>query len=129
MTDVIIVALTALSTFAAVWGTIIYPRSKAKQKLEADHKKEQAERDEDIDGVTSASGAVIIPRLAARVGAVEGAMKEVAKGQALLEQRMNEANGTGRTTLALVKMLLSAGPAISPAQIAQVEATAHDVAP
>lgn len=98
MTDVLIVALTALSTFAAVWGTIIYPRAKEKKKLEAEEEKKQAERDQDIDGLNTVSGEVVIPRLAVRVKAVETEMRKVTAGQSLLEKRMDEANGTGRAT-------------------------------
>jgi hypothetical protein len=103
MTDFIIVALTALSTFAAVWGTIIYPRSKEKKATEAKNAKEQAERDEDVDGIVSASGEVVVPRLTLRVKAVETEMKKVTAGQSLLEQRMDEANGTGKATRAAVE--------------------------
>ena len=94
---------TALTTFAAVWGTIIYPRSKEKKKLDAERTKEQAERDEDIDGITTVTGAVVTPRLVVRVQAVETKMDKVTAGQSLLEKRMDEANGVGRATRVAVE--------------------------
>lgn len=119
MTDASIVALTALSTFAAVWGTIIYPRSKERRKLEAEEVKRQAERDEDVDGIVSASGEVVTPRMAVRVKAVENEMKNVTKGQALLEQRMDEANGTGVATRTAVEEIRTLVMGLASAELAK----------
>ena len=106
MTDVLIVVLTALSTFAAIWGTIIYPRAKEKRRLESEELKKQAERDEDIDGIVSASGEVVTPRLVNRVHAIETAMYRVTAGQSLLEKRMDEANGTTKRIEDMVRTLV-----------------------
>jgi hypothetical protein len=103
MTELITAICSVAGTFLVLWGTVIYPRSKERKKLREEEEKQEAERIQDIDGIESASGQVVIPRLAVRVGAVEGEMKKVTAGQALLERRMDEANGTGRATRTAVE--------------------------
>lgn len=107
MTEFIVGLCTCAGTVITLWGTVIYPRSKEKKKLEAQQEKEEAERNEDIDGIVSAAGEVVIPRLTVRVRAIEGEMKKVTAGQGLLEQRMDEANGTGRATRQAVEEALT----------------------
>jgi len=106
ISGLIVVVSTALGTFATVWGTIIYPRAKEKKKLETETAKKQEERDEDIDGITSASGTIVTPRLVVRVAKVETALAKVSDGQALLEKRMDEANGTGKRTEEMARQTL-----------------------
>ena len=89
---------TAAGGAAAVYGTMVRPRAQAHKRHEAEKEKSAREAKEDIEGITSASGEVLLPRLSTRVKSVENKMAEVTKGQALLAQRMDEANGVGART-------------------------------
>ena len=131
MVTLLVAICTALGTFATLWGTIIYPRAKEKKKLEAEAGKRQAERDEDVDGIVSVSGEVVTPRLAVRVKAVENEMRKVTAGQSLLEQRMDEANGTGRATKQTVEEIRGLVLELASAELAKktdLDAAARKVA-
>lgn len=103
MTELITAVCSVAGTILVLWSTVIYPRTRERKKRDAEEAKKEAERIQDIDGLETASGVVVIPRLAVRVGAVESEMKKVTAGQSLLEQRMDEANGTGRATRVAVE--------------------------
>ena len=131
MLTFLVALCTALGTFATVWGTIIYPRARERKKLETEEVKRQAERDEDVDGIVSASGEVVTPRMVVRVKAVENEMKKVTSGQALLEQRMDEANGTGRATRTAVEEIRTLVMGLASAELAKktdLDAAARKVA-
>ena len=122
---------TAALTFLGAWTAIIYPRAKEKKKSEDEAAKKQEERDEDIDGITSASGAVITPRLVVRVARVETELVKVSDGQSLLEKRMDEANGTGKRTedkvgqtLEMVRKLLDDRVVVATAGVGLLETQA-----
>ena len=89
---------TAGGGAASVYGLVVRPQTQRRKKREAEEEKKKLEREEDLDGIVSASGEVVTPRLVTRVRAIESEMKKVSDGQSLLEQRMDEANGTGKRT-------------------------------
>lgn len=108
--DLITAALTAGGTYGTVWSTVIHPRAKEKKKADADEAQRQLERDRDLDGIPAIEGMTEgTPRLVIRVARVEGGLREVkgeltkvSDGQGVLEKRMDEANGTGKRTNAMV---------------------------
>lgn len=108
---------TAAGGAASVYGLVVRPRQKEHEKHEAqrrEQEKEQAElrRRSDafmygmtpIEGVTE--GALSAP---VRLKAVEEQTRQVVKGQALLEKRMNEANGTSRDIKKMLQEIVEAG--------------------
>jgi hypothetical protein len=98
--------ITVAGTYGTVWSTVIHPRAKEKKKSDAEEAQRQLERDRDLDGIPAIEGMTEgTPRLVVRVARVEGQMVKVVAGQGLLEQRMNEANGTGKKTNDMVKEL------------------------
>ncbi len=107
--DFVAPVLTSVATFATVYASIIRPRAKEKARREAAEAKLQLEREQDLDGIPARDGLTAgVPRLVVRVAAIEAAMERVTRGQALLEQRMNEANGTGKRTENMVRELMQA---------------------
>jgi hypothetical protein len=101
--------LTAVGSYVTIWTTIIHPRTKERKRKEADDAERQAERDQELDGIPAVDGMTEgTPRLVVRVKRVEDGLAKVAVGQGLLEQRMDEANGTGRDTKAMVTELYEA---------------------
>ncbi len=106
MENFIVAGCSVIATLIAVWGTIFYPRRKERKKVKAEQKRLQAARDQVIDGIPAVQGMTDgVQPMAVRLEKVEQGQAEVAAGQALIEQRMNEANGVGKRTEAMVKEL------------------------
>ena len=106
MENAIVAICSVSATLIAVWGTILYPRGKERRRLKADQVKRQNERDQVIDGIPAVHGMTDgVAPMAVRLERVEQSMTNVVDGQALLEKRMDEANGTGKRTENMVKEL------------------------
>jgi len=105
----LIVALCAIAaTLVGVWGTVIYPRSRERRKEKAVEEKKLSEQNAFLDGVPAVAGVTEGAKTAAvRLALVETGLRGVASGQALIEQRMDEANGTGKRTEQKVDKLAS----------------------
>jgi hypothetical protein len=104
MENAIVAVASVSATLIAVWGTILYPRRKERKKVKAEAAHRQEVRDQVLDGIPAVPGMTegVLP-LAERLHAVEDGMMRVASGQALLERRMDEANGTGKRTEQIVR--------------------------
>lgn len=123
--------LIALGTFVGgvgtIWGTMVLPERREHERREGERLREESAREDaearrradhlafldgvpEIDGVTD--GAQSAPK---RLKAVETAVRGVVKGQALLEKRMDEANGTAKRTEGKVDELLTHWATVKPA--------------
>jgi len=98
------VIVSAILTWATIYGTIISPRRKEREELERERLERRRAVDNWIDGGKQLDGTVITGA-PEKLHDVELATREntrvllgVSAGQSLLEKRMDEANGTARRT-------------------------------
>jgi hypothetical protein len=98
------VVSSAIGTAGGIYGAIIHPERKERAKADAERLERRRAVDFWIDGGKQIDGSVVVGapeklhdvELATRAMASEVA--GVSRGQAVLEKRMDEANGTSRRT-------------------------------
>ena len=97
---------TVGATLTGVYVYLIRPDRQKKKERESMDEEAQRKRNQVIDGIEPVDGMTEgVPPMAVRLQCVETEMKNVVAGQSLLEKRMDEANGTGKRTEAMLILL------------------------
>lgn len=108
MKDTLLIVATLVAGVVGAGATAIFTTLRKRRDAAAAEAQRQAEVNAFLEGVAPVPGVTDgVLSAALRVKKVEDGLNKVADGQALLERRMDEANGTGRRTEKMVSQIMA----------------------
>lgn len=105
--DIPVVAATLLAAVVSALATGLVTTARSRRESKRQDDQRQADIAAFLDGIPPVPGVTAGASSAAlRMAKVETGLGDVARGQALLERRMDEANGTGKRTEKMVRDII-----------------------